>query len=317
MSIDQRIKFRHLQCFLEVARQGSVVKAADILGITQPAVSKTLKELEETLDVSLFDRSTRGARLTPFGDVFLRHAGASVAALRQGVDGIAQVRNRGGATITLGALPTVSAGLIPTAILAYKKRAVGTTVCVITGDNATLLAALRVGEVDLVVGRLAEPEQMKGLAFEHLYTESVRFVVRPGHPLARKPGFALADILDYTVLMPSGGSIIRPSVDRLLLANGIGAVADRIETVSMPFGRRYARMSDAVWIISNGVVADDIASGYLVALKVDTAITNGPVGLTTRVDQTAGVAVLMLMQAIREAAHAPEHDDRVHKTADA
>jgi LysR family pca operon transcriptional activator len=300
MSIDARIKFRHLQCFLEVARQGSVVKAADVLGITQPAVSKTLKELEDTLQVPLFDRTTRGARLTPFGDVFLRHAGASVAALRQGVDGIAQVRNRGGATVTLGALPTVSAGMIPRAILAFKARAVGTTIRVVTGDNAVLLAALRVGELDLVVGRLAEPDQMKGLAFEHLYTEPVSFVVRPGHPLTRETGFSLDRILDFTVLMPSEGSIIRPSVDRLLLANGIGGVPDRIETVSMPFGRGYVRASDAVWIISRGVVAEDIADGYLSELAIDTTMTNGPVGLTMRADQTAGVALLMLMQTIRD-----------------
>jgi len=308
MSIDQRIKFRHLQCFLEVARQGSVVKAADVLGVTQPAVSKTLKELEDTLAVPLFDRTTRGARLTPFGDVFLRHAGASVAALRQGVDGIAQVRNRGGVTLTVGALPTVSAGVIPNAILAFKQRALATTVKVVTGDNAVLLAALKVGELDLVVGRLAKPELMKGLAFEHLYLEPVSFVVRPDHPLARETGFALARILDFTVLMPSEESIIRPLVDQLLLTHGIGNVPDRIETVSMAFGRRYVRLCDAIWIISHGVVAEDIATGHLVQLTVDTRTTHGPVGLTTRVDQMAGVALLMLMlmQAIREAVQVPD-----------
>jgi LysR family pca operon transcriptional activator len=256
--------------------------------------------------VPLFDRSTRGARLTAFGEVFLRHAGASVAALRQGVDGIAQVRNRGGAVVKLGALPTVSAGVIPRAIQAYKARATGTTIHVVTGDNAVLLAALRVGELDLVVGRLASPDQMATLAFEHLYTEPVRFVVRPGHPLTEDNGFALARILEFTVLLPSEDSIIRPSVDRFLIANGIGAVPDRIETVSMPFGRRYVRSSDAIWIISHGVVAEDIASGDLIALPFDTSITNGPVGLTMRADQPAGVAVLLLMTAIRDAVEKPE-----------
>ncbi len=301
MSLDARIKFRHLQCFLEVARQGSVMKAANVLAITQPAVSKTLKELEETLDVHLFDRTTRGAKLTAFGEVFLRHAGASVAALRQGVDGIAQVRNRGGAVVKLGALPTVSAGIIPRAIRTFKARVTGATIHVVTGDNAVLLAALRVGELDLVVGRLAGPEQMTTLAFEHLYTEPVRFVVRPGHPLTRETGFALTRILEFTVLLPSEDSIIRPYVDRFLIANGIGMVPDRIETVSMPFGRRYVRSSDAIWIISHGVVAEDIETGDLVELPFDTSITNGPVGLTTRADQHASVAVLLLMTDIREA----------------
>ena len=302
MSLDQRIKFRHLQCFLEVARQGSVVKAADILGVTQPAVSKTLRELEETLEVPLFDRSARGAKLTPFGDVFLRHAGASVAALRQGVDGIAQVRAGGGVTVTVGALPTVSAGIMPAAVMAFKQRAGATTVRVVTGDNAVLIAALRVGEVDLVVGRLAEPELMKGLAFEHLYTEAASFVVRPEHPLAGDEGFSLHRIADFTVLLPTEGSIIRPLVDRLLLAHGVGALPNRIETVSMPFGRRYVRQSDAVWIISRGVVAEDLVAGTLIELPVDCSLTQGPVGLTTRVDQTAGVSLLMLMQDIRNAA---------------
>ena len=70
--LDHRIKFRHLTCFLEVARQRSVVKAADTLSITQPAVSKTIRELEEHLDARLFDRSKRGVTLTDFGKVFLR-----------------------------------------------------------------------------------------------------------------------------------------------------------------------------------------------------------------------------------------------------
>jgi LysR family pca operon transcriptional activator len=305
MSVAARIKFRHLQCFLEVVRLKSVSKAATLLGITQPAVSKTIRELEDALEVSLLDRSKRGIQTTAFGDVFLRYAGASVTALRQGVDSIAQVRAKGGAAVVIGALPTVSSHVVPRAVLNFKAAATGTVVRVVTGDNAVLLAQLRVGEVDLVVGRLADPEQMKGLAFEPLYAERVAFVVRPGHPLIGRTPFRLADVLDHTILLPSPGSIIRPLVDRLLIANGIGAVPDPIETVSLPFGRAYVRASDAVWIISRGVVADDIAEGVLAELPVDTDMTRGPVGLTTRADTPPSLPQLMLMQAIRAAAAEP------------
>lgn len=307
--IDQRIKFRHLQCFLEVARQKSVVKAADALAVTQPAVSKTLRELEETLDVRLFDRSKRGVTLTRFGEVFLRYAGASVTALRQGVDSIAQARAKGGFAITVGALPTVAARVMPAAIQGFKADGVETTVRVVTGENSVLLSQLRVGDLDLVVGRLAEPERMTGLAFETLYSEPVRLVVRPGHPLLGQGrdsvldggSFDLERIRDFTVLMPIEGSIIRPYVDRLLIANGVGALPDRIETVSMAFGRSYTRSSDAVWIISQGVVADDLADGLLVALPfAGDPSTMGPVGLTTRADVPPGLATQMLMQAVRD-----------------
>ncbi|MEE4464296.1 LysR family transcriptional regulator, partial [Azotobacter chroococcum] len=75
MLVDNRIKFRHLVSFLEVARQRSFAKAADALAVSQPAMSKTLKELEEILDSRLFERSKSGVSLTPAGITFLRYAG--------------------------------------------------------------------------------------------------------------------------------------------------------------------------------------------------------------------------------------------------
>ncbi len=65
--IDSRMKIRHLQCFMEVARLGHVGRAADQLAVTQPAVSKTLRELEELLNVRLFTRGPKGLALTPTG----------------------------------------------------------------------------------------------------------------------------------------------------------------------------------------------------------------------------------------------------------
>lgn len=300
--IDQRIKFRHLQCFLEVARQRSVIKAADSLAVTQPAVSKTLRELEETLGAKLFDRSKKGVTLTSYGEVFLRYAGASVTALRQGVDSIAQARMKGEAIITVGVLPTVAARIMPTAVQRFKKLGVETTVSLISGPNPFLLGRLRVGDLDLVVGRLAEPGLMAGLSFTYLYSEHVSFVVRPGHPLLARPSVDLTRIRDYTVLIPTKESIIRPTVDRLLIAHGLGALPDRIETVSNAFGRVYIRETDAIWIISNGVVARDIADGTLVELPVENGDTMGPVGLTTRTDTPPSHAVELFMASVREVA---------------
>ena len=82
MNLDTRIKYRHLLCFLEIARQGSLARAADILAISQPAISKTLKELEDLLETRLFARSRQGVELTPAGTRFMRYAGPSVQALR-------------------------------------------------------------------------------------------------------------------------------------------------------------------------------------------------------------------------------------------
>jgi LysR family pca operon transcriptional activator len=137
----------------------------------------------------------------------------------------------------------------------------------------------------------------------------VSFIVRPGHPLLSLKPFDLQKFTEYTVLMPTEGSIIRPIVDRFLIANGIATISDQIETVSMAFGRRYTRMTDAVWIISRGVVAEDIDEGVLAELPVATQSTTGPVGLTTRADIPPSLPAIMLMQTVREAARAQIADN--------
>ena len=298
--LDRRIKFRHLQCFLETARNNSVMKAADALSITQPAVSKTIRELEETLDVRLFDRSKKGVFLTSFGEVFLRYAGASFSALQQGVDSIAQARMKGEITINVGVLPTVAARVIPGAVQILKTSGAKTVVSLSTGANGVLLGQLRVGELDLVVGRLAEPELMVGLSYTQLYSERVVFIVRKDHPLTQFEKVDVAKIEQYTVLLPDENSIIRRYVDRFLISNGVGALHDRIETVSMAFGRAYTRQTDAVWIISKGVAVMDLEEGSLVELNIDTSEMLGPVGLTTRADSTNSLALQLFINAVQK-----------------
>ncbi len=297
-----RVKFRHLQTFVEVARQKSVAKAADILNVSQPAVTKTIRELEEALGVAVVERDGRGIRLTRYGDVFLRHAGAALTALRQGVDSVSQELFDAAPPVRVGALPTVSTRIMPRAMSMFLQEKTGSRIKIVTGDNAVLLEQLRVGDLDLVVGRLAAPEKMAGFSFEHLYSEQVVFVVRAGHPLLAGGTAIFEGFADYPVLMPTRGSIIRPYVEQFLIANGVANLPTQVETVSDAFGRAFVRQSDAIWIISRGVIATDLADGFLAALPIDTSETRGPVGLTIRADATPSLPLTILMQTIRQAA---------------
>lgn len=302
--ISQRIKFRHLHTLVEVARQKSVMKASEILHVSQPAVTKTIRELEEILGVPVVEREGRGIRITRFGEVFLRHAGTALAALRQGLDSVSQELHGSGPPLRIGALPTVSARIMPRAMSLFLTEKIGSPIKIVTGENAVLLEQLRVGDLDLVVGRLAAPDKMTGFSFEHLYSEKVLFLVRAGHPLTYGTASLFDSIADYPVLMPTQNSIIRPFVDRLLIVNGIPPLPMQIDTVSDAFGRAFLRESNAVWIISEGVVAADIADGRLVSLPIDTSETMGPVGLTTRDDALPSTALQILIQTIRESAKA-------------
>lgn len=297
--IDPRVKLRHVICFLEVARLKSVVQAADALNMSQPAATKTIQELEEILGVQLFDRSRRNLFLTPAGEQFQRYTASSVSALKQGIDSVRITEKQ--AIVRVGALPTVSARILPPAVKRFAENRQARA-RIVTGPNEYLLSLLRAGEVDLVIGRMAEPGEIAGLSFEHLYSEQVVFAIRADHPLLRLERFALTDIEPYQILMPPPGAVILPSVERLLTAHGVTDLKDDIETVSNAFGRRYTLSTDAVWIISEGVVADDVAEGHMAILPVDTSETTGPVGLTMRSGETMGYAAELLVVAIRQVA---------------
>ncbi|MGF0537808.1 pca operon transcription factor PcaQ [Agrobacterium sp. ES01] len=298
--MDARIKFRHLQTFLEVARQRSVGKAADALSITQPAVSRTLSELEAILDVELTEKDGRGIRLSHFGELFLKHAAESVAAVQRGIDSIGLAQRSEGPPIRIGTLPTASATFMPEAIAEFLQRDTGSKVTIISGENRVLLDALRLGELDLVVGRLAAHELMTSLVFEPLYSEEVMIVVGADHPLLERRNFTLSALSSYTVLMPPKGSVIRPFVDRLFLMNGIPELSNTIETVSYSFGRAFISRHPAVWIISRGVVVEEIRSGRFVALPLDMSETRGGVGLTTHSAVESTAALDLMKQVIRE-----------------
>jgi len=286
--IDRRIKFRHIQCFVEIAQERSLKLAADKLSLTQPAISKTLKELEEIIGATLMTRNRAGISLSPQGKMFLHFAQISLASLQQGLDGVENAGDQARASLKVGALPSVSASFLPAAVREFTQLAPNVMLKILDGPHGYLIERLRLGEIDLVIGRLGRPVSMEGVSFTQLYSERVDFVVRAGHPLLAAPD--IKRIVDWPVLYPPEGSAIRPLVERYLIANGVGDIPNRIETVSGAFGRIYTRQSDAVWIISAGVVRNETADGHLVRLPFDSDITKGPVGLMTRPDtQTSPV----------------------------
>jgi len=295
--LDRRIRLRHIQAFAEIVRQGSLKRAAEMLFLTQPAISRTIAELEEIVGARLLIRSRRGVSLTPQGEFFHGHALNALGALSQGLAGIGGQADPGLALL-VGALPSVSARLMPDVVAELQRAAPQLRLGIADGGHGHLTTMLRAGDLDVVIGRLGAPETMQGLSFTQLYLEDVAVVVRPGHPILSEPDPDLRRIAEYPVLYPPATAAIFPLVERLLLSRGIVPPPRRIETVSGAFGRVHVRQSDAVWFISAGVVAREIADGRLVRLPLDTQLTKGPVGLMTRASLPETSAQLLFRQAV-------------------
>lgn len=302
MANSDRLKIRHLHALVAIAEQGTLVRAADVLSVTQPAVSKTLAELEDIVAQRLFERTPKGLKLTSAGRVLLRYAGSSLRAIREGLESIASERTVDAPAVLIGALPNVAATILPPALLRFAADFPHARITVRTGSNAQLIAALHQGVLDLVIGRLAEPTAMQGLTFEHLYSEPLVLAVRPGHPLARRRRFGPALLSPYRMVLPDAGTRIREAADRFFLASGTGLPQETLETIDVSFGRSYVLQSDAIWCVPLGAVENDLTQGTLVRLPVDTRMTEGPVGLTQRVDRLPSQAMTRLVEEIRQGA---------------
>lgn len=301
-----RIKFRHLQCFLAVTQFGSVQRAADSLSITQPAVSKTIAELESILNVRLFERGRRGAVPTGEGRLFAPHAAACVGALREGVDEISRHGVGVPASVALAVLPTVAIALLPPACAAFRARWPEVSVRIATGSNTQLLDRLKSGDADLIVGRLSEPDSMPGMSFEQLYREPLAVVVRAGHPLVHEASVTAAMLARFPVVVPPFGTLIRQSAEGVLTAFGAQALSSLIETLSVSVGRTLALHNDAIWFVPSSAVEHDVALKLLAHLPMPFAGTDEPIGLILRHDSPRSPAIDNLIDAIRDAGRARE-----------
>lgn len=278
MNLDTRIKFRHLLSFLEIARQRSFAKAADVLAVSQPAISKTLKELEDILGTSLFERSRQGVTLTDAGIAFMRYAGPCVQALRDGVNSLRAGEHQAG-QVRIGVLSTVESLLMPEVVRRLHARHGAQVVSVATGPGAYLLGQLRVGELDLVIGRMTDSPDIQGLTFEHLYSESLTLVVRPEHPLLAAGEALLQRLGDYPLVLPTQGTTIRKHADSLFVQCAVTPSRQRLETLSPALSRRYVLCSDALWVAPQDAVRLDVQRGELAELHLPVREPGGSVGI--------------------------------------
>lgn len=302
MALDAAVRLRHLSTFVAVARAGSMSRAARALNVTQPAVSKTLRELETLLGVALFDRSGRTISLSRFGSLFLRHAEAGLNSFDEGARALSSARDPSSLPLRIGALPTVSSRLMPEAVRLFLGEGLGAVPRIVTGPNDHLLHLLREGQLDIVIGRMAEPETMAGFHFQPLYAEPLCLAVRPGHPLLDRGRLRPEDIAACLLILPPPGSVIRAAVDRFLLVSGIPPASRIVESVSLAFGRTFVRETDAVWFISEGVVGHDMAEGTLARLPLDMRTTVGAVGVTQRAGGAVSIAAEIFLASLADAA---------------
>lgn len=298
-----RLRLRHLNCIVAIAQERTLARAALRLNLSQPAISKTLGELERWAGTRLVERGRNGAALTAAGEHFLRYA----LDVRRAVDASAAALTRDDTrqpqTVRVGALPTVQTAVLPKAILSLHAVMPTVGVQIHTASNTVLLSALKAGDLDLMVGRMAEPSSMQGISFEYLYTESLAMVARVGHPLAqRRTAPTLEDALAWPLVIAGEHTAPRHHTDAFFESQGLALPAGCVETQSSSVARVIVQSSDAVWIVPQRVAQDDLDAGLLVSVGVPAPKGVEQIGILRRSADTPSDAIAMFSEQLRRIA---------------
>ena len=295
----QRIRLRHLHTFVAVAQQGTLGRAAETLNLSQPALSKTLNELEQLTGTRLFERGRLGAQLTLMGEQFLTHAVKVLDALNSAEQAFTRNDDVNNDIVRIGALPTTALGVLPSVIGHFHQQQKEATLQVAIMNNPMLLAALKSGDIDVGVGRMSDPELMTGLNYELLFLESLKLVVRPDHPLLQE-NITLSRVLEWPVVVTPKGTTPRQNAEDLLQSKGCEMPAGCVETLSASLSRQLTVEYNYVWFVPFGAVKDDLRQGALTALPITTQALGEPIGILTRVDAPLSPSALALLSIIRK-----------------
>lgn len=270
MDFDLRL-LRHART---LAEEGSYARAARALHLTQPALTRSIQELERRTGLKLFDRDSKRVEPTDLGRLFLAHArellGRAEALDRE----LATMRGAGTGNLVVGSgtFPTVV--FMADALASFLGKHPQVAVRLVNENWTTLVAALRRRELDFVVASAPPAEELAGLAVEPLAPRQGYFLARPGHPLAGRRDLSLADVAAFPILCTS--RLTPGIVQRLLDARGTqgaGRPVPDVAAESHELMQRIASSTDHLLLSSLPGNRDALAHGRLVALPLaDSAI---------------------------------------------
>jgi len=230
--LDGRLKLRHLVLVVMIAEHGSISRAAEALCVTQPVLTRNLREVEEVLGVALFDRYSRGVSVNAYGTSFVDHARAVLAQIRHAGEEISLLKSADLGTVTVGSYLAGTNVLLPRAVAALKASHPLLTVVVAEATPDVLEVDLLAGEVDLTVGRLLAAPPPR-LTQEQLYLEPIKVVARESHPVHDLVNPTLSELSSYPWVLPSGRTVLRREIEDVFLAEGVALPKNRIECTAV------------------------------------------------------------------------------------
>ena len=290
-----------LDAFLATGDHQNIASAAEHMGLTPAAISSSLRKLEDTLHTVLFERTPNAMIPSAFGQQLARYVKLARSHLRSACDELAGLQGVKRGRIVIGTLPFVRTIIVPRAITRLLEAHPYLDVSTVEGAYDDLVAALRCGDIDLVVGALRRAAADPDLMEEAVLDDSLAAVVRAGHPLAGRRGLTWESLLGFPWILPRAGTPTRTMFERVLAGRGLAAPSHVIETSSLVMLRGLLLESDRITVVSRHQVRFEEQLGLLATLPFDVGRTDRPIGITRRRHGSLSPAGELLAQEIRKA----------------
>jgi DNA-binding transcriptional LysR family regulator len=298
--IGRRLRLRDLNIFLAVAKERSMSKAADLLAVSQPAVSKAISEMELTLGVPLLDRGPRGVEPTLFGRAVLKRSLAIFDELRQTVTDIDSLLDPTAGMARIGTAGTLATGLVPAVIERLTRQHPRISFYVVEGAPITLQRELRERNVELLLARALPPIVDEDLELEVLFNERQVVVAGSASKWARRRQIKIAELLNEPWILPPAGSIPASIVSDAFLAADLKLPRATVSTLSLQVSMSLLAAGRFLTLLPESMVRHAAKYVPVAVLRVDLPTTLRPVAIVTMKGRTLSPVAKLFVTSLRE-----------------
>ena len=288
-----------LEALIAVCDGANFTLAARRLGLAQPTVHRAVAQLEQEAGRALFERSAQGTAPTRSGQSLAQAARLAFSELSQAEAELADARAETAGTIVIGAMPLSRSHILPAAIVKFQKERPSQTISVREGPYAELLAGLRRGDIDFLIGALRQPTPIADVEQTELFQDTAVMIARPDHPVFENDKESLAELVRYPWIVGPPSTPIRDHFDRLFGSAGLNPTP-AVESGSLILMREILSQTDYLGFTSGGQVRAEIARGIVRQIDFDLSATRRPIGLTTRIGWLPTPAQRHLIRTIEE-----------------
>jgi len=286
------IDVSRLRALIAVHDFGTVQRACQLLGITQPAVSMSIRHLETDLGVELFSRASTGMIATPAGVASSLCFKRVLSELRKMKDDVDSLDGMSSGLVCAGGLAYSRSALLPEAIKRVLSSHPKIVVRTVEGPIGALLAAMHSGEVDVLICAHPNSALLKGVSLEPIVRDPMGLFVAENHPLAHRRAVPAHEVLRYPFILPPRGSVTRELLDGVFVENAGHPPRGSVETSSQSVIRYLLLHSEQICFRSNTTFSSEMQPAGIVPLDLDFALPEREICLLQRsgVRQTAAVS---------------------------